>query len=93
MLNPKKNEIYPSYLAMTCGDAEAMEKVNHKNQWGISYDELKSLCRKHRWARKRDDIRLMEKIEYRLDDINFHHESGMLSRGEYDALMAELEAA
>lgn len=88
----KKSDVYPGYLAMTYGDAEKMGRLNARNEWGITYDELRGLGKKHAAARKKDDIRTMEKIEYRLDDINFHKESGLLNRGEYDAYMREVEA-
>ena len=88
----KKSDVYPGHLAMTYGDAENIGRLNARNQWGITYDELRGLGKKHANARKKDDIRTMEKIEYRLDDINFHKESGLLNRGEYDAYMREVEA-
>ena len=87
-----KSDVYPGHLAMTYGDAEKMSRLNARNQWGITYDELRELGKKHANARKKDDIRAMEKIEYRLTDINFHKESSLLRRGEYDAYMREVEA-
>ena len=83
--------IYPGCNAMTTKDARRMNALNRKNSYGISYRELKGLCTRHEKARNNGDIRRMEMIEYRLTDINFHHECGMLHRGEYDALHEELK--
>lgn len=84
--------IYPGCNAMTTEDERRMNALNRKNSYGISYRELKGLCTRHEKARNSGDIRRMEMIEYRLTDINFHHECGMLHRGEYDALHEELKA-
>ena len=85
-----EKSIYPGYKEMTFGDARAASALNRKNHYGISYRELKGLCTRHQTARKNGDSRTMEKIEYRLTDINFHHECGMMHRGKYDALREEL---
>lgn len=57
----KKSDVYPGHLAMTYGDAEKMGRLNARNEWGITYDELRELGKKHAAARKKDDIRAMEK--------------------------------
>ena len=85
------SDIYPGCKAMTESDAMRMDALNRKNAWGMSYRELKNACDAHQYARNHGDIRRMEMIEYRLTDINFHHECGMLHRGEYDALREELK--
>lgn len=84
--------IYPNYKAMTYDDARAMNAINRKNGYGISYAELKRLGSAHRIARQAGNVRVMEKIEYRLTDINFHHECSLLHNGEYDTLANELRA-
>ena len=76
--------IYPGYTAMTTADARAAEQMNQKNGWGITYADLLRLGRRHETARAAGDVRTMEKIEYRLTDINFHTECGQLHRGEYE---------
>lgn len=83
--------IYPNCKAMTFDDARHMNALNAKNGYGISSSQLKRLLIAHRKARLSDDFRTMEKIEYRLTDINFHHESALLFRGEYETLKKELE--
>lgn len=83
--------IYPGYTAMTERDVEKIDQLNRSNGWGISYGELLELAKQHKKARARNNIRVMECIEYRLTDINFHTECGMLVRGEYDGLISELE--
>ena len=81
---------YPGSAAMTWADVRAIDALNRKNGYGISYRELKGLCTRHQRARESGDVRTMEKIEYRLTDINFHHECGMMARGEYAELREEL---
>ena len=80
--------IYPNCKAMTFEDARKMDALNRKNGYGISYAELKRLGTLHEKARKAGNIRTMEKIEYRLTDINFHSECAMLNAGDYDAFRA-----
>lgn len=84
------NAIYPGCKAMTEHDAHMIDVLNRKNSWGITYRELKGLCTRHQNARKNNDIRTMEKIEYRLTDINFHWECGMMHQGKYAELREEL---
>lgn len=87
----KRTQIYPGHIAMTEGDVEKIDQLNKSNRWGIAYGELLELAKQHKKARARNNIRVMECIEYRLTDINFHKECGMLARGEYDKLISELE--
>lgn len=63
--------------------------LNSKNGYGISYNALTRLNYQHRAARNRGDIHQKELIEYRLTDINFHHEVGLLVNGKYKELLAE----
>lgn len=92
MENQNRNEVCEGYKALTYADAEKIGELNHKNQWGITRDELRELGKKHAAARAKNDVRTMEKIEYRLEDINFHYECALLCRGEYEAYMSEVEA-
>lgn len=71
---------------------DAIKKLNARNHYGISYETLLRLTREHRKACKENDIDKMEAIEYRLTDINFHHECGMLCEGQYDELLKEIKA-
>lgn len=80
------SKIYPNCKAMTEADALAMEKINRANRYGISDEELSDLFDQHQEARRTGDVRTMEKIEYRLTDINFHSECGLLRAGRYDEL-------
>ena len=68
--------------------AEEREKYvyrpNRKCGWGYGYDSLMKLLKEHQKADKRMKIL----IEDRLDDANFHHESGLLSEGKYDEYVA-----
>mgnify|MGYP007043619560 FL=1 len=89
MKNLYYNEEY--YPKMTVEDAEQMNKLNSKYGYGISYHTLICLVHMHKKARKNNDLRTMSKIEYRLTDINFHYEVGLLSNGEYDTLLKEIK--
>ena len=84
------SDVYEGCKEMTYGDARHAQSINRKNDYGISYAQLKALCTRHEKARKINDIRTMEKIEYRLTDINFHYECGMMHHGEYEKLREEL---
>lgn len=83
------NEKY--YPKMTIEDVNKMRKLNKKYEYGISYHALLCLVHMHKKARKNNDLRTMSKIEYRLTDINFHYEVGLLSQGEYDILLKEIK--
>ncbi len=74
---------------LTWKDRERMGDLNRKNGYGITTNGLIRLIRQHRAARERGDIHQMELIEYRLTDINFHYEVGMLMNGKYKELLAE----
>ena len=80
--------IYPGCKAMTEEDARRQRAINAANGWGISIRELKALGSKHRKAREANNWRTMERIEYRLEDINFHRECSMLAEGDYDGFNA-----
>lgn len=61
-----------------------IKKPNHKCDYGYGYDSLMKLMRQHKKADKRMKILL----EDRLEDANFHTESGLLcdarTSGNYD---------
>lgn len=86
--------VYPGRLAMTKEDAAAIDKLNADSGWGISRQELEELCDQHKAAftacletkgpgEATEFIRIMEKIEYRLTDCNFHTECKLLRAGKY----------
>nr|WP_302584792.1 hypothetical protein [Paraprevotella clara]DAV71931.1 MAG TPA: hypothetical protein [Caudoviricetes sp.] len=64
-------------------DKDRMRSLNSKNHYGLSGKELESLAKKHQKHRKMGDEYTCLLIEYRLDDINFHSEAGLLHSGEY----------
>ncbi len=63
---------------------DRMRDLNSKNGYGITKQQLSTLISQHKTARKKNDNTTMEKIEYRLTDINFHSECSNLSRGLYN---------
>jgi len=81
----KNIELYPGCKAMLFCDAKRMDRLNASNGWGLSNEELEKLIRQHQEAR-----RIMETIEYRLTDINFHHECSLLSSGKYAEALREV---
>lgn len=64
--------------------AEEREKYvyrpNRKCDWGYGYDSLMKLLKEHQKADKRMKIL----IEDRLTDANFHSESDLLAKGDYE---------
>lgn len=86
-----KNELWGgSYKALTVGDVLRIGRLNARNNWGISYTTAERLFSEHRKARKRGDIRRMERVEYRLTDCNFHKECALLRAGKYNEALTEL---
>lgn len=69
--------------SLTMEDKDKIRELNSKNQYGLSQSMLRGLIKKHRTARNKDDLHTMESIEYRLTDINFHAECGLISKGKY----------
>lgn len=76
---------------LTDREVDRIRALNRKNQYGITLEELKSLFKRHQAARKRGDLHEMETIEYRLTDINFHHECGLLSSSQYERIIEVIE--
>jgi len=69
---------------LTIEERDQINKLNAKNEYGISQPSLQNLIKKHRAARNRNDLHTMEAIEYRLTDINFHSECGLIHKGLYE---------
>lgn len=63
-------------------DMSKMRNINQRNKWAISYDELLKLTEQHRTGNDYDRAL----IEYRLTDINFHSEVGLLVQSKYEEL-------
>ncbi len=74
-------------------DKRKMRDLNGKNEYGLTYNQLLRLVNKHEKARKENDLYTMELIEYRLTDINFHYECGMLMDSNYKELRKEIKEA
>lgn len=69
-------------------DKRSIEELNKQNRWSMGYNELVELVKEHRDT---DNNHTKQVIEYRLEDINFHHEVSMLRRGQYAELLEEIE--
>ncbi|GEM_PF-478860 len=72
-------------------DLRVMKNLNIKNGYFILYSELLQLVDKHKMYREKKNDYQCALIEYRLTDINFHTEVGMLSEGEYDELIDRIK--
>lgn len=64
-------------------DIDKMNNANQRNHWGLSSKQLERLIREHKKARQSGDEYTCLLIEYRLNDINFHTEAGLLHAGGY----------
>lgn len=67
-------------------DMDAMKKLNSMNGYFVLYVELLQLIDTHRMYRKEKNDYQCALIEYRLTDVNFHSEVGMLQNGDYEKL-------
>lgn len=68
---------------LTEKEKDRIRAVNKVNEWGLYKKQLKQLIGAHKEARAEGDKHTMEAIEFRLTDINFHYECGLLMQGEY----------
>ena len=68
-------------------EKERERELNSKKQYGLTYNQMLALTRKHKAARMAEDYRTMARIEYRLTGINFHWQCGKLWRGDYDEVI------
>lgn len=75
------------YDILSNDERKAQNRLNAKNNYGISQSMLISLIKKHKKARGEFDLKTLAKIEYRLSDINFHSECAMLHNGNYTDAM------
>lgn len=71
-------------------DKDKMRKLNRKNDYCMPYSDLLTLCLNHEKAFAKKDFYTCQLIEYRLTDINFHSECGMLFTGQYDTLKQQI---
>lgn len=78
-------------VVLTDADRARISRLNARNGYEITASILKRLCQKHRLARRSGCALEMARIEYRLTDINFHHECSLLHYGEYAKFNAELK--
>lgn len=61
-------------------EKDRLHKLNASHGYGMSYNVFSRLVREH----EAGDAHEREKIEYRLTDINFHYECGLLKNGRYE---------
>ena len=89
------DKVFSGCIVMTEADAEEMQNLDEKCGWGFSAMDCMRFLADHMDAnaiRKfsvepnevMEAIRTEEKIEFRLEDCNFHTFCGMLHDGKYD---------
>ena len=92
------SEVFNGCVVMTKADAEEMNRLNEKCGWGFSAMDCLHFLADHlganvtrKFSTEPDEvmeaIRTMEKIEYRLEDANFHEFCGLLSDHDYNGAM------
>lgn len=68
-------------------DMDRMKALNAKNGYGLDIAQMKRLI--NEYQKSNDYKRAL--VVYRLTDINFHREAGLLQSGKYDELKAQVE--
>ena len=76
----------PDFDSLTAKDKENIRMINKRNNYGMTRGALLTINNRHKLARQQDDTKKMQWYEYRLTDLNFHYECGLLQNSEYDAL-------
>ena len=84
-------ETFENFQFLTDEEKDHEKELNCKNEYGLTYNQMLTLTRKHKAARKASDYRTMTRIEYRLTDINFHSLCGQLYKGEYADVYSEVK--
>ena len=59
-------ETFENCQFLTEEEKDHERELNFKNKYGLTYNQMLTLTRKHKVARKKGDYRAMVKIEYRL---------------------------
>ena len=76
-----------TYYDLKEEDKVRMREANHRNRYGLSNKHLARLTKEHRNAKQSGDEYTCLLIEYRLCDINFHIEAGLLHVGQYEKVL------
>ena len=76
---------------LTDQETARIRKAAVRADYCITAQAMKRFMQQHRRARQAGDDHTQEKIEYHLTYLNFHHECGLLSVGQYDELLKELK--
>lgn len=69
---------------LTEKETNRIRALNRRHGYVLYKKEMEKMIRDHKNARAVGDKHTMEAIEYRLTDINFHYECGLLHEGKYD---------
>lgn len=80
-----------NYPEMTIGDVKRIDRLNKKYGYGITKNALLQCVYRYRKAKERNDIRTMSMVEYRLTDINFHYEYGLIANGKFEECIKSIK--
>ena len=69
---------------LTEKEMERIDKLNKKNEYGLSKAQHTRLVNKYKAAIENGDDHTIELIEYRLTDINFHATVRLLEQGKFE---------
>lgn len=58
--------------------------LNTQDRWSLTKEEYFRFVDEHKKAHERNDTRMMNEIEDRLEDINYHPECMALSEFDYE---------
>ena len=76
---------------LTKREEEQIDRINRQSGYMLYKVEMEQMIRSHKNARAVGDKHTMEAIEYRLTQINFHYERGLLCAGKYDEAKKSLK--
>lgn len=75
-----KDSIHDYYSSLTPSDREEVYALAQKRGWGLSYEDMVDIYRKHKNGTQKDK----EKAELLLEECNYHDELRMLRNKDYD---------
>jgi hypothetical protein len=75
---------YEEGTLLTEKEMKSEVDANERNGWGFSSEQLYSLADEHQSCRVNGNYKRMAKIDYRLEDANFHTFGTFLCNGDYD---------
>ena len=90
-MTQEQYETFENYQFLSEKEKDHERELNAKNKYGLTFNQMITLTRKHKAARKIGDYKTMTKIEYRLTGINFHSMCSQLYNGEYSIVVSDIK--